>query len=75
MGERTSYAPGTFSWAELATSGADGAKAFYTELFGWTYDDNEVPGGPVYSTALRDGKPVAVRWRGELDYGRAPASR
>jgi predicted enzyme related to lactoylglutathione lyase len=65
MGERTSYAPGTFSWAELATSGADGAKAFYTELFGWTYDDNEVPGGPVYSTALRDGKPVAALFASE----------
>ena len=35
MGERTSYAPGTFSWTELVTSDADAAKAFYTELFGW----------------------------------------
>ena len=25
MGERTSYAPGTFSWAELATSDQDAA--------------------------------------------------
>jgi hypothetical protein len=31
--------------------------------------------GCTYAPALRDGKPVAVRWRGELDYGRAPASR
>ena len=42
MGERTSYAPGTFSWAELVTSDADAAKAFYTELFGWTYRDSPV---------------------------------
>ena len=26
---------GTFCWAELATSDTDGAKAFYTGLFGW----------------------------------------
>jgi len=28
-----------------------------------------------YSPAVRDGKPVAVRWRGELDFTRAPGSR
>jgi uncharacterized protein len=60
MGERTSHAPGTFSWAELATSDADGAKSFYSTLFGWEYDDSPVPGGQVYSMALRDGKHVAA---------------
>src|SRR3954453_6242988 len=60
MGERTSYAPGTFSWAELVTSDAEAAKAFYTSVFGWEYRDNPVPGGSVYSTALRDGKDVAA---------------
>jgi hypothetical protein len=38
-GEQTSYAPGTFSYAELVTSDADGAKGFYTSVFGWSYDD------------------------------------
>jgi predicted enzyme related to lactoylglutathione lyase len=65
MGERTSYAPGTFSWAELATSDADGAKAFYTSVFGWDYDDNETGGGPVYSMAQREGKPVAALFASE----------
>lgn len=60
MGERTSYRPGTFSWAELATSDADAAKSFYTELFGWDYDDRTIPDGGVYSMALRDGKEVAA---------------
>src|SRR5918995_409715 len=53
MGERTSYAPGTFSWAELATSDADGAKSFYTTLFGWTYDDRPAGEGMIYSMANR----------------------
>jgi predicted enzyme related to lactoylglutathione lyase len=56
MGERTSYAPGTFSWVELVTGDADAAKAFYTEIFGWEYHDNPVGDGMVYSTALVDGK-------------------
>jgi uncharacterized protein len=60
MGERTSYPPGTFSWAELATSDADAAKSFYTALFGWDYDDRPIPDGSTYSMALRDGKQVAA---------------
>jgi hypothetical protein len=60
MGERTSYAPGTFSWAELVAHEADAAKTFYTALLGWDYDDQ--PAGPdqVYSMATRDGKYVAA---------------
>jgi hypothetical protein len=29
----------------------------------------------TYAPALRDGRPVAVRWRGELSFTRAPAPR
>ena len=60
MGERTSYPPGTFSWAELATSDADAAKAFYTSVFGWDYRDSPLPDGSVYSMATRDGGDVAA---------------
>ena len=61
MGERTSYPPGTFSWAELMTSDADAAKDFYTKVFGWGYEDNPTgPDGPVYSMAQRDGHSVAA---------------
>jgi len=35
MGERESYPPGTFSWADLGTTDAEAAKAFYTKVFGW----------------------------------------
>jgi uncharacterized protein len=60
MGERTSYPPGTFSWAELATSDADGAKSFYSTVFGWEYDDSPIGDGQVYSMARRDGREVAA---------------
>jgi predicted enzyme related to lactoylglutathione lyase len=60
MGERTSYAPGTFSWSELATSDAEAAKGFYSALFGWDYDDNPVGDGMVYSIARRDGHQVGA---------------
>jgi predicted enzyme related to lactoylglutathione lyase len=38
MGSRTSYPPGTFSWVDLATTDVDGARDFYTVLFGWVGD-------------------------------------
>jgi predicted enzyme related to lactoylglutathione lyase len=60
MGERTSYSPGTFSWAELATSDAEAAKAFYSSVFAWDHDDNPIGDGQVYSMARRDGKVVAA---------------
>jgi predicted enzyme related to lactoylglutathione lyase len=65
MGERTSYAPGTFSWVELATSDADAAKRFYSTLFGWQYDDNPVGNGQVYSMANLDGQRVAALFASE----------
>jgi hypothetical protein len=60
MAERTQYTPGTFSWADLSTPDQDGAKAFYTALFGWDVQDNPVGDDMVYSMMLIDGKPVAA---------------
>jgi uncharacterized protein len=65
MAERTSYPPGTFSWAELATSDAGAAKGFYTAVFGWEYRDNPVGEGMVYSTALLGGQAVAALYQAE----------
>ena len=48
MQETPKYAPGTFCWVELGTSDGEGAKRFYTELFGWDFTDN--PLAPAWST-------------------------
>jgi predicted enzyme related to lactoylglutathione lyase len=61
MGDRTSYTPGTFSWAELPTSDPDDAKRFYGELFGWDFEDLPMPGDAgAYTMARLDGKDVAA---------------
>jgi uncharacterized protein len=60
MGERTSYTHGTFSWVENATTDQDGAKAFYSAVFGWDYDDSPVGDGIYYSMAKRGGSFVAA---------------
>ncbi len=60
MGKRERYEPGTFCWVDLSTSDADGAKAFYGELFGWEFEDNEIPGGGVYTMCHVQGDAVAA---------------
>ena len=49
MGTRARYAPGTFSWVDLATTDSAAARTFYTELFGWQTQDEEAGGGAVYT--------------------------
>ena len=51
MPQRTSYQQGTPSWVDLQTPDPDAAKTFYSALFGWTYDDQPIPEGGVYSMA------------------------
>lgn len=60
MSERTSYAPGTPCWVELATPDVDGAVAFYGGLFGW--DIPEQPNSAElggYRRAQKGGADVA----------------
>jgi predicted enzyme related to lactoylglutathione lyase len=60
MGERTEHAPGSFSWAELATSDAAGAKAFYEGLFGWETEDMPAGEAGTYTMARQEGQWVAA---------------
>src|SRR5580658_3573012 len=52
MPVRTSYTQGTPNWVDLQTPDQDAAKPFYSGLFGWTYDDQPMPEGQVYSMAM-----------------------
>jgi predicted enzyme related to lactoylglutathione lyase len=60
MSERTSYAPGTPCWVDLATPDLDAAESFYRTLFGWEIpelpDSSEMGG---YRRAKKDGRDVA----------------
>jgi uncharacterized protein len=60
MPERTSYAQGTPSWVDLPTTDQNAAKAFYAGVFGWTYDDQPMGEGAVYSLAKVRGLDVAA---------------
>jgi predicted enzyme related to lactoylglutathione lyase len=60
MGERDSYAPGTFCWADLGTTDAAAAQEFYTGLFGWDAEPLPAGEGGVYVMFRLGGRDVAA---------------
>jgi uncharacterized protein len=49
---------GTFYWNELLVRNVEGAKKFYRDTLGWSYDAMPMPGGGTYWVATMDGQPV-----------------
>jgi predicted enzyme related to lactoylglutathione lyase len=83
MGERTSYTPGTFSYAELATSDVAAAEDFYGRVFGWTFQeipmgDDMPPYHPVFLGELQVGALFASdqppHWNSYVTVGSADAA-
>lgn len=65
MTEVDRHEPGSFSWAELATSDPKAAKSFYTRLFGWSYEDSPMGPGPddVYTQFQIGGRNVGALYK------------
>lgn len=53
------YPDGLFSWVDLATTDTEGAKAFYSGLFGWEVEDRPISEGQFYTMFSIDGHSVA----------------
>jgi len=60
MTTTTKHAPGTFCWPELATTNQEGAKKFYSSLFGWTSQDTPIGEGETYTIFQLKGQPAAA---------------
>ena len=54
------HQPGTFCWFELATSDQDAAKEFYSNMFGWTPDDQPMGEGETYTMLKLRGRDVGA---------------
>lgn len=50
--------PGALCWNELTTRAPDAAKAFYPEVFGWTSQDDDMPGGMTYTEWQLGGRTI-----------------
>jgi predicted enzyme related to lactoylglutathione lyase len=57
MSEHEMPAHGAFCWNELATTDAEAAKKFYTELLGWKLKESQAA-GMVYSEIVVGGRPL-----------------
>lgn len=58
-----SYTPGSFCWAELATSDVESARRFYTEMFGWSVLEHPMPEG-TYTIFQSGGQDAAAMYSG-----------
>ncbi|HET8773298.1 MAG TPA: VOC family protein [Thermoanaerobaculia bacterium] len=72
MTKTTSHQPGSFCWIELMTSDAAGARAFYTQLFGWSV--NEIPMGDLgmYSIFQKDGADAGAMYQRTPEMAEVP---
>jgi predicted enzyme related to lactoylglutathione lyase len=71
MPEFTSHEPGTFCWIELATSDPIAAKQFYTSLFGWTVNENDM-GEMIYYIFQKNGRDCAAMYKQGAEQQGAP---
>jgi predicted enzyme related to lactoylglutathione lyase len=69
---------GTFGWNELITSDLEGAKRFYGDMLGWTFETMQTPQGE-YTVAKLGGKSVggmvslsAISGAGSPDWNMPP---
>lgn len=67
-----SYQPGSFCWIELSTNDGAAARAFYTELFGWTAHDMPIGENDVYTFFRKSGQDVAAMYAGPHGSGAPP---
>lgn len=63
MPEVTSHAQGAPSWAELDTTDEQGALSFYSALFGWEDDPQEITPGWFYHMQKLNGLPACSIYR------------
>lgn len=52
-------AHGRFHWNELLTNDVGAAKAFYSKMMGWVFDEMKMPDGGDYLVAIKGDDPVA----------------
>jgi predicted enzyme related to lactoylglutathione lyase len=62
VAEFSSHIPGTFCWAELATTDLKAGVAFYRALFDWDVDELPTGPGEVYSMFMMRGQQLAAAY-------------
>jgi predicted enzyme related to lactoylglutathione lyase len=66
MGDRSGYRHGVFCFTDLQTPDPEGAKAFYTSLFGWEAEDTPA-NGTTYTLLRKRGGTVGALYEQQPD--------
>ena len=69
MQETPEIKPGNFCWVELGTSDSNAAKSFYSQLFGWEFQDSPMGPDMTYTMLQLGGKEVGEAIGGLLKKG------
>jgi hypothetical protein len=72
MSEQEMPASGAFCWNELATTDAEAAKKFYTELLGWKLKESQAA-GVAYSEIVAGGSHVGGIYQMSAEQGGVPS--
>jgi predicted enzyme related to lactoylglutathione lyase len=64
--KRDGYEPGVPCWVDLTTNDLEGAKSFYSALFGWEYEHHDTDTGP-YALASQKGEAATGMFPGQGD--------
>ena len=72
MTEFAMPAHGAFCWNELATTDDDGAKKFYSELFGWTFKEGDASGMKYSEIITGGGVPSGGVYKMPAEMGQTP---
>ncbi len=68
----TSHQPGAFCWIELMSSDAAGARAFYTQLFGWSVNEISMGEMGMYYIFQKSGADCAAMFQAGPDMAGVP---
>lgn len=59
MSEISEYEHGRFCWVDLSAHDMKAAGAWYSELLGWTVEEQDTQGGPPYAMFMKGDKVIA----------------
>lgn len=71
IGSELANEPGSFTWNELYTNDMDGSGSFYTNVFGWSAQTQDM-GGMMYTTFTNGDRPAAGMMEIQKEWGEVP---
>jgi predicted enzyme related to lactoylglutathione lyase len=73
IGAEVMYEANTLTWTECAAADLKKGQAFYTDVFGWDFDETDMGDGNLYTVFKKEGVPNPVAGLMSFQAGGAPS--